>query len=234
MKKGNKPVATKETLRVFNEIKAKAEAAENESAQNELYNEAYAYKEKYNWYDQVFVKDGKKGVVNICEDIIVPAMFDEIAYLYCYFRLYSSYIVKNGGKYGLVASDGTGKMILPCEYEAIHPILTDNVLCVKKDDKFGVMSWNGTPLTPIDNDGISLVIDEYAILYKDGKEGLFDISEWTYVRPEYDDIEFYGCDEPVRFIRDGKTYYIDTEGNVYESGKEEDSEYLLIGYQIYP
>lgn len=230
MENEKKPKATKETLRVLNEMIDKAEAAIG----NGLWDEVNELIDKYDWHDRIFEKDGKKGVTNAFGDMLVPAMFDEIAYTYNYLACgpKSSYVVMNGGKMGLVTADGTGKMLQPCEYEIICLISSGYALAVKKDGKYGVMAWNGYLYTPIDNDKLfDYDMGHYIILEKDGKKGLCSVFSCTYVKPEYDDIDWDGIDTPFKFIRDGKTFYIDTDENVYEEGQEEDSEYLLLGYQ---
>ena len=87
-------------------------------------------------------------------------------------------------------------------------------------------------MAPVEHDDIQILEDQFAVFRKDGKKGLYAFENDVYVSPEYDDIKHDDIDEPIKFIRDGKTFYIDTEGNVYDDA--EDSEHLLLGVQSDP
>lgn len=185
----------------------------------------------YDWMDETFVENGKMGVKDVCGEILVPAMFDNIVYVYSYMlkKIHARpYVVMNDDKMGLVASDGTGSMIVPCEYEYLYPVMFCTLFIAKKDGKIGVMIYNGKLLAPIEHDEIYFNDEAYATLIKYGKKGFVSLNDWIYVKPEYDEID-YDCLEPVKFIKDGKTYYIGESGKRYED--IDDSDEFIIGFQ---
>ena len=100
------------------------------------------------------------------------------------------------------------------------------------DDYWGLINSNGQIVAPVEHDDIQILEDQFAVFRKDDKKGLYAFENDVYVSPEYDDIKHDDIDEPIKFIRDGKTFYIDTEGNVYDDA--EDSEHLLLGVQSDP
>lgn len=224
--------ATSEILRVYNNMMAKADKLTDEKLRDEALAEAEKYKNGFDWSDVIFYEDGKAGVKNVLGEILVPAKFDKIAFTYCYFVKNMPYIVINHGNFGMVKSDGSGEMLAPCEYHEIAPLIYYGCFIVMADDYWGLINSNGHIVAPVEHDDIQILEDQFAVFRKDDKKGLYAFENDVYVSPEYDDIKHDDIDEPIKFIRDGKTFYIDTEGNVYDDA--EDSEHLLLGVQSDP
>lgn len=224
--------ATSENLSVYNNMMAKADKLTDEKLRDEALAEAEKYKNGFDWSDVIFYEDGKAGVKNVLGEILVPAKFDRIAFTYCYFVKNIPYVVINHGNFGMVKSDGSGDMLAPCQYHEIEPLIYYGCFIVMADDNWGLINSNGRIVAPVVHDNIQIMEDQFAVFDKDGKKGLYAFEADVYVSPEYDDIKHDDIDEPIKFIRDGKTFYIDTEGNVYDD--VEDSEYLLLGIQSEP
>ena len=77
--------------------------------------------ESKNNFSEVFTgENGKKGVKLNTGMIVVPALYDEIAYTYGgIFTDTRPYVAVKDGKFGLVSPDGKGTMLTPFVYDDI-------------------------------------------------------------------------------------------------------------------
>lgn len=119
-----------------------------------------AYQEfmmKYDWTAEVFAENGKYGLKNWDNTVLLPAAFDD-------FRFFSSAELKYGDrliamldeKEGVVSADGNAwKWVLQPEYDFVtYP---QNILAVLKDKKWGVYSMSKAAfLIPIECEKVSL------------------------------------------------------------------------------
>lgn len=225
-----KPKATKEVVMKYEQMEKQAKLYNGFEYQ--LFRDRNAvYHDSYDWMDVTFHENGKEGVKNVCDEIIVPAKFDEILYTYCY-SMPLPYIVANGGKKGLVKKDGKGTVVVPCEYDLIKPIDFYAYFVAMKDGKYGLIARDGQIIIPVENEKIFFPDINFIVTTKNGKKGLFSMDYDIYINPEYDDIEYDGPDEAIKFIRNGKTFYHNIDGQVYESGTEDDSPSILLGWQV--
>lgn len=225
-----KPKATKEVVMKYEKMKEQAKLC-NGFEHILFCDRNVVYHDSYDWMDVTFQENGKKGVKNVCDEIVVPAKFDEIPYTYCY-SMPLPYVVANGGKMGLVKKDGKGTAVVPCEYDLIKPIDFYCYFIAIKDGKYGLIARDGQIIIPMENEKIFFPDINFIVTTKNGKKGLFSMDYDIYINPEYDDIEYDGPDEAVKFIRNGKTFYHNIDGQVYESGTEDDSPSILLGWQV--
>ena len=104
-------------------------------------------------YSEVFNgENGKMGVKLSNGEIVIPALYDEIAYTYHdYIAAKRPYVAIKDGKYGLVCPDGKGTELTPFVYEIIAsvPEIPNHFLYKKeKGKRFGIMAMGGREVTP--------------------------------------------------------------------------------------
>lgn len=149
------------------------------------------------WYDNIttpssgrnyfIVKlDGKYGVVDDNEKIIIPLEYTEFSQ-YPYSD--GSYLARNkDGKYGFILIDG--RITLPFEYDNLTKSYSDNVLSVR-NGKCGLVQVNsGLPyeIVTCDYDNIKTGNKTF-IVEKEGKFGLLDLYGKALTNIEYESIE---------------------------------------------
>ena len=79
---------------------------------------------KYTWFTRIIESpDGKKGMAGPAGEVLIPAVFDEVAYTYDtnFIKPLAVPCVKSG-KFALVKTDGTGENITPFDYDIIKDI----------------------------------------------------------------------------------------------------------------
>lgn len=172
---------------------------------------------------QVWMK-GKTGFINIIGKEIIPCSFTKISpdkiftdlmqvstdSIYGVYSLsgkeiaacrYSEItinkngiIIKTNEKKGVI--NRNGKMIIPCEYDAIFDFY-DSLALVKKNSKYGFVSLNGGEVIPCEYDKIFWNKKKYnyfpggkALAQKNGKFGIIDRNGAIVVPCQYD-WEFY-------------------------------------------
>ncbi len=149
------------------------------------------YKNTYN--DIFFVyKDGKCGMVNKYNDIIIPLIYDNIIE-----TIYGGTIMIciKDGKYGLI--NNRGEIILECDYDSID-IPNDSydyLILLKKNRKYGFIKLNGNG-----NGNILLKTEpmyefleyitgtKYLIFRDNGKYGIINMNNTILLPPTYDKI----------------------------------------------
>lgn len=143
--------------------------------------------------------DGKYGLINAKGELVLKPTYERIQYIGG-----SPYreIVKKG-KFGRLDTDGT--MLIPAEYDAIHPLDPDAYLLFKggKNGLFVLGSRKIIPATfdkiqPKDN-----VINLYPVI-KDRKTGLLSLTDGLVVAVEYDEILVVNAQ--IIHVRKGKSW----------------------------
>ena len=184
-----------------------AEGSENEARRLELCQEYCDTISKYDWYDEVFEENGKKGMKDVKGNIVVPAIYDDFCLPEPYF--YKSFPVgaKKDGKVALVKRDGTGAPQTEFEYHYVERIPLTAIYAVWKSDdlKHFALMAGGEVFTPYEMDAYGDVCDGAIRLAADGKIGMLAYElGLTYIKPEYDDIYDEGLGEYFVFVKDGK------------------------------
>lgn len=124
---------------------------------------------EYDTFQKVFEENGMKGVKDFDGNVVVPAIFDEVAETYsasCSGKLIP--VVKDG-HVGLVTPDGTGKVIVGFEYDSIH-FVGYGFLCGRGGHK-GLLSCAGKVVIPCEMDEIYEPFNGLFAFKKDGKRG---------------------------------------------------------------
>lgn len=163
-----------------------------------------------------FSQDGKMGVKDFLDGIIVPAIYDEIKHIRgtvedtCFGRIVS--------RWGLVAEHGRRISSPVIEFdEPTHCFNYENWMIVRKDGKYGVYdSFKGEYLLEpiydelIEKDGYCHIITRIGDRY-----GFFN-SEFN-IPPKYENYWIGRCLSFVRFMLDDKWGYIDRNGRWTDS-----------------
>ena len=195
--------------------------------------------ESKNNFSEVFTgENGKMGVKLSNGEIVIPALYDEIAYTYHdYIAAKRPYVAIKDGKYGLVCPDGKWTELTPFVYEIIAsvPEIPNHFLYRKEEgNRFGIMAMDGREVTPCNLDSYSC--DGQTVYFRSGEHhGLWQWVINELLEPIYDDIEVLDIDEPTLFTLNGEKGYVKVEDHSFipaslESTMDEDSWHdLLLG-----
>lgn len=170
-------------------------------------------------YSEVFIgENGKKGAKLQNGQVVVPALYDEIAYTYGgIFTDSHPYVAAKDGKFGLVNPDGKGTELTPFVYDDIvAPQDILNHFLYKKDDskRFGLLKCNGCEVTPC-------IIDSYScngqtVYFRSGEhQGLWQLEIDELLDPIYDEIEVLDIDKPMLFTLNGEKGYVKVEDHSF-------------------
>ena len=175
--------------------------------------------ETKNNFSEVFTgENGKMGVKLSNGEIVIPALYDEIAYTYDSFEADTRpYVAMKDGKYGLVLPDGKGTELTPFVYEIIAsvPEIPNHFLYRKEEgNRFGIMAMDGREVTPCNLDSYSC--DGQTVYFRSGEHhGLWQWVINELLEPIYDDIEVLDIDEPTLFTLNGEKGYVKVEDHSF-------------------
>ncbi len=213
MSEAKKIKATAEDLKTYKEFEERMNSLDPVDNKREWEETAKAgndFVDSRDWFTIVIEKDGKEGVMDLDGTVLVPPIFDKVAYTYS--RLYTKadmpVVVVNNGKFGIVRADGTGEMLLPCEHDYI--CLTDwqQFFLVYDNGKAMFVSLLGKQLTPQTVDAVRDELNEVFVLASGDKLGLYDFNNDLFIQPSYDNIDLGDGDEPVIAYKDGIAGYL--------------------------
>ena len=215
MSEAKKIKATAEDLKTYEEFEKRMNSLDPVDNKREWEETAKAgndFVDSHDWFTIVIEKDGKEGVMDLDGTVLVPPIFDKVAYTYSRIHVNANkpVVVVNNGKFGIVRADGTGEMVLPCEHDFIR--LTDLLHFFLVIDNGKIMFVNnlGEQLTPQTIDKVYDTNDGIIPVETGGKQGLYDYYHDIFVEPAYDDI-YIGCDEDVIAYKDGIAGYLSAE-----------------------
>ena len=216
MEQNNKPKATMEDFRTLQsltrslytsfQINGSSEESELTAQANQELND---FVESRDWFSTILQENGKEGVLDLDGSILVPAIFDKVAYTYSRVVIKASMpiIVINDGKYGLVLTDGKGSLLLPCEHDDIRLDETHAFFHVTDEGKTMLVSPNGKQLTPQTLDKVYGANSNIVVVQSGDKYGLLDLNAVLFVDPIYDDIQVEFEDYAV-VLKDGVRGYL--------------------------
>ena len=128
-KEEKKPKATKELAERLDNLNAEMEKLRDNTDQEsewrfmELGQEHCDLISSYDWYDEKFEENGKKGLKNVKGEIVVPAIYDDFGMPGLYYMNTSCVPAQLDGKMALVKRDGKGLPTTEFSYHYIEPIL---------------------------------------------------------------------------------------------------------------
>ena len=197
----------------------------------------------FDWYDEIFEENGKKGLRNVRGEVVVPAIYDELLYP-CPYYLPSMLIgAAKDGMYAMVERDGKGTPCSEFEYQHVEPIpFTLFDIAVKADDlqHFAIMV-KGKVFTPFEMVDYDMPCDDHVILKGDNNKcGIIGMSSLIYIAPIYDEVISNGIGTDFIFIKDGvkgrvttdKRFVGDEEFN--NMSKDEQDKLLELGFISVP
>lgn len=116
----------------------------------------YDWKDKKSGEKDCFIvqKNKKLGSIDFYNNTIIPIEFDGISNWVEYGP--DAHYVKKDDKYGIV-NYNTGKLIIPVEYDGIEDYR--GLIEVKKNNKYGILSWDNTVIIPCIYDKIYVDLD---------------------------------------------------------------------------
>ena len=238
----NRPKPTIEIINRFDELDAQITTFDDKTDSNTSTNvlqEYYNLMYKYDWYDNVFEENGKKGLKNVKGEVVVPATFDDILMPEPYYYPSLPAPVVKEGKAGLVKRDGQGTVEVDFDYYYIERVFNAAIYAVTQaeDKKHFALMAAGTVLTPYEVEEYYLPCDGCMIIRKNDKYGVLAIDQGLiYIAPEYDKVLDPGYGEYFLFIKDGVEGYVTLEGKFISKDEfdnleiDEQNEYLQVGF----
>lgn len=227
MSDAKKIKATAEDLKTYNEFEERMNSldpVDNKREWDETAKAANDFVDSRDWFTIVIEKDGKEGVKDLDGTVLVPPIFDKVAYTYSRIHVNANMpvVVVNNGKFGIVRANGTGELVLPCEHDFIS--LTDllHFFLVVDNGKTMIVNGRGEQLTPQTIDKVYDTNDGIIPVETGGKQGLYDYYHDIFVEPAYDDI-YIGCDEDVIAYKDGTAGYLSADDGHFIPKEEYDN-----------
>ena len=160
----------------------------------------------YDWLDEVFEENGKKGLRNVRGEVVVPAIYDDFLMPRPYYLPMMLVGAKKGDKFALVERDGKGTPSTDFEFHYVEPIpFTLFNIAFKSEDlhHFAIVVL-GKVFTPYELVNYYRPCDDHIILKGDNdKYGIIGMGSLVYISPEYDDVIDNGIGEDFTFIKDG-------------------------------
>jgi len=213
MSEAKKIKATAEDLKTYEEFEKRMNSldpVDNKREWDETAKAGNDFVDSHDWFTIVIEKDGKEGVMDLDGTVLVPPIFDKVAYTYSRIHVNANkpVVVVNNGKFGIVRADGTGEMLLPCEHDFIQ--LTDllHFFLVIDNGKIMFVSLLGKQLTPQTVDAVRDELNEVFVLASGDKLGLYDFNNDLFIQPSYDNIDLGDGDEYVIAYKDGTAGYL--------------------------
>ena len=169
--------------------------------------------ESYDWDIYAFdnPETNKKGVKNPAGETIVPAEFDDVSLVdNSTYGTVSHIAAMKGGKWGIVAADGTGKALCDFRFDTIQWYPFAGLYIARWngiEDKFGFVTSEGNELIPNVLTAFYEPWNGFMQIESNGKYGALDVRTGHYVLPEYDNI-LGAPDDNILFIKDGIEGYV--------------------------
>ncbi len=98
-------------------------------------------------------------------------------------------MVREQNRYRTGLMDAKEKVYIPINYQQIKPLGGDLYAVLNNHEQRAIFNKNGHDLTGFILDSIATLKKDFALIYKDGKEGLIDKSAATAILPQYKNIK---------------------------------------------
>ena len=160
----------------------------------------------YDWYDEVFEENGKKGLRNIRGEVVVPAIYDGFGMLHPYYLPMMLVGAMKDDKFGLVKRDGKGTPTTDFEFHYVEsiPFTLFNIAFKSEDLHHFAIIVLDKVFTPYELVNYYMPCDEHIILKGDNdKYGIIGERSLIYISPEYDEIIDNGIGDDFTFIKGG-------------------------------
>jgi hypothetical protein len=163
--------------------------------------------------------DCKSGFINLQGKEVIPVIYDFAIY-------YKKYIIcqKKGS---ILYFNKQGEVIKQLDYDPQYmgqAIISPNIsffgrtvytdiIPVSKNNKKGNLRYDGKEIVPTIYDEVNDPINFIKVI-KDNKYGIYDLNGNIILKPEYDEIEYYGGRSYIRAKKNGKWGLSDTNGKI--------------------
>ena len=226
--------ATAELAREYTELKNKVYSPDFQQEGEEaeaIGKRLHELESNYDWFNVEFTdpETGKKGLKDVTGKILVPALYDGFKEFHNYiFTPNAPVIAIEGGKYGIVAGNGSGKVFCEFKYDHMASLEPFTTLFLARwdgeKDCFGVVAFYGAIICPNILTSYCEPFSRIVIIKSDDKYGVIDSETNQCVLPEYDDVEI-DVDADVIFHKDGQKGYVTDKGefisiNQYETDEK--------------
>ncbi|MCM1139190.1 MAG: hypothetical protein NC453_11530 [Muribaculum sp.] len=133
--------------------------------------------------------DGKVGLIDSCDNVVVPPIFDSCEGVSYLFYREQHAVVGKDGKFWLTPRDGSGKIITPAPgYDSVEKLFGSTF--VTRNGKKGCIGiYSGTELIPPVMDLLKDVVDD-RIFIMDNKIGYYHRFDRLYIKPQFTAIDF--------------------------------------------
>ena len=155
------------------------------------------------------VKDGKKGLVNIDGNEIMPCKYDNISS----FSEEGLAKVELNRKYGYV--DTRWKEVVPCKYDDADTF-SEGLASVKLNGKYGLIDTQGKEVVPCRYDFVASFSEGLASAKLNGKWGFIDTQGKEVIPCKYDFVASFS-EGLIKVELNGKWKLIDTQGDEVSS-----------------
>lgn len=177
----------------------------------------------YQWSPEFYEENGKHGIKSVLGIIIVPAFYDDFRCSLTFIEYQDAVTAMKSGKWGLVATDGTGNPLTDFIYDYIAPVAGPLAIAAK-EGKWEYLEINGKPACPenfdrilVSDDGLTF-INGISIFKGNGRYGVTDGLLFT--QPVFDEILEPEPGDWITGFRDGVKGYINEAGNFTEDENE--------------
>jgi len=184
-------------------------------------------------------KNGKWGVIGFDNKVRVP-----FEYEHEHFYMRSDEWVQSLQRKGkqVLINMKTGKIFAEPEYEFPEDVLWNDLVCLIKNKKYGLVTATGRPVTKFEYDYITWFDDvrnrmvNYACVQKNGKYGLIDTTGALIIPINhngliwaYDDSTFFvnGEKEKLLIDRSGKKLLSGSYTDIFESSADDNTPWLF-------
>lgn len=205
-----KPLANAQVIARINELEKQFNESNHKNL--ELMNEISEIKNKYNWYDQPFIENGKYGIKNILGEIIVPAKFDNYVELLHYDFRRKAIPMLLGKHTVLVKTDGSGDIIPNTEYDSIRYAMYTPYYSMMRNGKIGFIYPDGTILIDCICDRYWEPLNGISVYASGNKYGVFD-NNGNVTAAIFDEFVDADLDDFVKVKVGNEIGYIDNTGN---------------------
>ena len=172
----------------------------------------------YDWTDEVFEENGKKGLKNMKGEILVPAIYKDFHDLaYYYIKTRPVVAITEDDYRGLILRDGKGTPITEFIFNSIDYIkntVHTFAVTLESDPFHGAIMIYNNVVTPYEIEFLYGPENGAFIVENEKKFGIFSYEMGNiYIKPGYDDIYDNGYGTDYIFIKDG------VEGRVTMDGQ---------------
>lgn len=151
------------------------------------------------------------GVINTSGKVIIPFLYDGLELS----NMRALVMSRSGNTFRFGLTDLTHKIVIPVEYQRIHSLGSLRYAVSNFENKTAIFADDGTQVTGFEIDSIAAFRNDFARIYKHGKQGLIDRSGHIIVQPEY---------ASVRLLDDGTIQARDENTWVFLSGDNQQSD----------